>query len=144
MPAPPDRRALPDGAVRLAAGDGVFEFRRPRAGVLVVTISGLDEGQFGTATLDEITAALAREGTLELFVDARDAYAATVGVSDDWTRFFATHRARLSRVHVLVGTKVVHLTVAMAQHLSRTGDLIQIYSDPEIYRSRLALAVERR
>ena len=135
---------LDDGAVRLVAGDCTFEFRRPRAGVLAVTISGHDDGQFGTSTLDEITSAIAREGTLELFVDAREAYGAAVSVSDDWTRFFAAHRTRLSRVHVLVGSKVVHLTVSIAQHLSRTGDLIQIYSDPEIYRSRLALAVERR
>jgi hypothetical protein len=39
---------------------------------------------------------------------------------------------------VLVGdSKVLQLTVAIAQHLSRTGNLIQIYSDAEIFSSKL-------
>jgi hypothetical protein len=133
----PIRETLAGGAVRLSAGDCTFVYRRPRPGALLVTITGLDAGQFGTSTLDEITTALAREGRLELFVDAREAVGAAVSVSDDWTRFFASHRSKLDRVHVLVGSKVVELTVAMAQHLSRTGNLIQIYSDPEIFESRI-------
>jgi hypothetical protein len=51
-------------------------------------------------------------------------------------RFFSTHRQDLSRVHVLVGSKVVYLTIAIAQHLSRTGNLIQIYSDPETFAAK--------
>jgi hypothetical protein len=137
------REVLPGGAVRLAAGECTFHFRRPAPGVLVVTIAGHDAGQFGTTTLDEITAALSREKSLELFVDAREVVGAAVSVSDDWTRFFASHQDALRRVHVLVGSKVVQLTIAMAQHLSRTGSLIQIYSDPEIFASRLAVAGDR-
>jgi hypothetical protein len=134
------RHVSSDGAMSLSAGDCTFVYRRSRPGVLVVAISGHDNGQFGTATLDEIAAALHREPPLELFVDAREAVGVATSVSDDWTRFFSTHRRDLARVHVLVGSKTVHLTVAIAQHLSRTGSLIQIYSDPEIYESRLALA----
>jgi hypothetical protein len=137
------REVTSDGAVRLAADGCTFLYRRPAPGVLVVTISGLDGGQFGTTTLDEITAALSREKSLELFVDAREAVGAAVSVSDDWTRFFASHQQELRRVHVLVGSKVVYLTIAMAQHLSRTGSLIQIYSDPEIFASRLEVAGRR-
>lgn len=37
------------------------------------------------------------------------------------------------------GTTTLDLT-AIAQHLSRTGNLIQIYSDPAIFDSRLELA----
>ena len=135
----PTRELLPGGTVRLQAGECSFVYRRPRPGALLVTITGMDSGQFGGTTLDEIATALAREGRLELFVDAREAIGAAVSVSDDWTRFFSSHREALDRVHVLVGSKVVYLTVAMAQHLSRTGNLIQIYSDPEIFESRLGL-----
>lgn len=130
------REVLKGGVVKLSSGDCTFVYQRPRAGVLYVTISGHDNGQFGTTTLDEVRAAIAREGRIDLFVDAREALAA-VSVSDDWTRFFATNRENLSRVYVLVGSKVMNLTVAIAQHLSRTGNLIQIYSDPEIFESRL-------
>lgn len=131
------RELLPEGVVRLASGEATFEFARTRPGRLLVTISGMDKGQFGPSTLNEITTALEREGSLELFIDAREAAGVTASVSDDWTRFFSVQRSRLRRVHVLAGSKAVKLTVAIAQHLSRTGDLIQIYSDPQIFDDRL-------
>ncbi|HZH35378.1 MAG TPA: hypothetical protein VEX64_11085, partial [Pyrinomonadaceae bacterium] len=124
------REILPGGNIKLSSGDCVFLFERLRPGVLLVTISGHDTGQFGTTTLDEIRAAINREETIELFVDAREAFGASVSVSDEWTRFFSTNRSNLSRVHILAGSKMVHLTVSIAQHLSQTGNLIQIYSDP--------------
>jgi hypothetical protein len=129
--------------VVLSAQGCVFTYRRPRPGILLVAIAGHDKGEFGTATLDEISLALKRDRPLELFVDASEAVGAAVSVSDDWTRFFSTNRSDFVRVHVLSGSKVVKLTVAIAQHLSRTGDLIQIYSDPQIFESRLGLARER-
>jgi hypothetical protein len=132
------RELLAGGAVRLSAGDASFEFRRPAPGALLVIIAGADRGQFGLSALDEIAAALNREGSLDLFVDARDAAGAAVSVSDEWTRFFAVHRERLRHVHVLAGSKALKLTVAIAQHLSRTGDLMHIYSDPQIFAARLA------
>jgi len=132
------REILPGGDVRLLSGNCIFLYQRVRPGVLRITITGYDSGQFGTATLDEILTAINREGKLELFVDAREASGAGVGVSEDWTRFFSTNQEKLSRVHVLVGgSKVLQLTVAIAQHLSRTGNLIQIYSDAEIFNNKL-------
>jgi hypothetical protein len=131
------RELLPGGVVRLSSEQATFEFSRPSPGRLLVTIRGIDKGQFGPSTLDEITAALHRESSVELFIDAREAVGASVSVSDEWTRFFSVQRTRLRRVHVLAGSKAVKLTVAIAQHLSRTGDLIQIYSDPQIFDARL-------
>lgn len=132
------REILPGGNISLSSGDCVFLYQRPRAGRLHVVISGYDNGQFGTATLDEILTAITREGKIELFVDARDASGASLKVSEDWTRFFSANRERLTRVHVLVGaSKVLQLTVSIAQHLSRTGNLMQIYSDPEIFNNKL-------
>jgi len=131
------RELLSGGDVRLSAGDCTFFYHRPRLGVLHVTISGYDTGQFGTSTLDEINNAINREGAIELFVDAREAYGAAVSVSDEWTRFFSLNRENLKRVHILVGSKAVYLTVAIAQHLSRTGNLIQIYSDSDLFSNKL-------
>jgi hypothetical protein len=134
------RTATSDGNTRLAAGPCTFDYQRLRPGTLLVTITGHDSGQFGTTTLDEIRLELLRHRPLELFVDAREALGPAVSVSDDWTHFFALNRKDLRRVSVLVGSKVVELTVAIAQHLSRTGDLIQIYSDPETFEARVAAA----
>ena len=132
------REETSDGGVRLFDPVCTFTFRRLRPGSLLVTIVGNDTGQFGTRTLDEIRLELMRYRPLELFVDAREALGAAVSVSDEWTRFFALNREHLKRVSVLVGSKVVYLTVAIAQHLSRTGNLIQIYSDPEMFEDRLS------
>jgi hypothetical protein len=133
-------REVSEGHVQLAADDCRFVFRRLRPGALMVTIAGNDTGQFGSSTLDEIRLELLRHRPLELFIDAREAVGAAVSVSDEWTRFFSLNREHLTRVSVLVGSKVVRLTVAIAQHLSRTGNLIQIYSDPETFEARVAAA----
>jgi hypothetical protein len=138
------RDAAADGQVRLSSADCVFVFKRLRPGALLVTITGNDTGQFGTSTLDEIRMELLRHRPLELFVDAREALGAAVSVSDEWTRFFTLNREHLRRVSVLVGSKVVSLTIAIAQHLSRTGDLIQIYSDPKTFDARVDAAAGPR
>lgn len=130
------RELEPDGTVVLKAGRGTFRYRRLRPGALEVRIEGVDSGQFGSATLDEIAMALVRERPLELFIDASAASMPTVEVSREWTRFFALNRKDLTRVSVLVSSKSVELTVAIAQHLSQTGKLIQIYSDAELFEAR--------
>jgi len=130
MNAPLARVLEPDGSVTLTAGACSFHYARLVPRVLDVRIVGADRGQFGTSTLDELRLAIMRERPLELFVDARDAVAPAVSVSKEWTCFFTEHRYDLERVSVLVGSKVLALTIAIAEHLSRTRDLIKIYSDP--------------
>ena len=131
-----EREAKQDGSVRLSAGRCAFTFSRPREGTLAVLIEGTDKGQFGTAALDEIALAIVRERPIELFVDASRASMPTVAVSREWTRFFKLNRKELKRVSVLVSSKSVELTVAIAKHLSETGNLIQIYTDSALFESR--------
>lgn len=131
---------LETGEVNLTAGSCTFAYRRLRPGALLVSITGHDTGQFGTSTLDEIRLELLRHRPLELFIDAREALGPAVSVSSEWTRFFALNRDQLRRVSVLVGSKVVELTIAIAQHLSRTGNLIQIYSDAETFEALVRAA----
>ncbi|HUQ28888.1 MAG TPA: hypothetical protein VM051_09860 [Usitatibacter sp.] len=130
------RESSAGGKVTLKAGKCVFEFTRRAPGVLEVRIEGTDKGQFGTAALDEIALAIVRERPIELFVDASRASMPAVAVSQEWTRFFSLNRKDLKRVSVLVSSRSVELTVAIAQHLSRTGNLIQIYSDPSLFEAR--------
>ncbi len=134
------RTVAPNGELQLTAASCTFAYRRLCPGALLVTITGHDTGQFGTSTLDEIRLELLRHRPLELFIDAREALGPAVSVSREWTHFFALNRDQLRRVNVLVGSKVVELTIAIAQHLSRTGNLIQIYSDLETFEDRLRAA----
>lgn len=131
-----------DGTVTLKDDRCTFTFRSS-PGVLDIRIEGVDRGQLGSAPLDEIARALVRDRPLELFVDATRASMPTVEVSRDWTRFFSLNQKDLQRVSVLVSSKSVELTIAIAQHLSQTGKLIQIYSDEEIYEARKAQAGKR-
>jgi hypothetical protein len=139
-----NREVLPDGSVRITSGEAAFTFARPAPAVLVVTVTGYDKGQFGTAPLDEIGAVLRVAAPVHLFVDARNAVGATLRVSEDWTGFLSRHRTELEHVHVLAGSKMVELTVAIARHLSRTDRLIQIYSDPAVLETQLEAACNRR
>ena len=139
-----EREALPDSSVRIASVDAAFLFARPKAGVLVVTITGYDKGPFGTAPLDAIGSVLRIAAPVQLFVDARGAVGATVRVSEDWTRFITRHAGDLAHGHVLVGSKMVELTIAIARHLSRTDRLIQLYSDPSIFDAQLETACKPR
>ena len=139
-----NREVLPDGSVRMKSGESALAFARPTSSVLVVTIFGYDKGQFGTAPFDEIGSVLRVAAPVHLFVDARNAVGATVRVSEDWTSFLSRHRTELAHVHVLVGSKMVELTVAIARHLSRTDRLIQIYSDPAVFETQLDAASARR
>ncbi|UGQ47993.1 hypothetical protein [Massilia endophytica] len=135
---PIERSAMPCHRTRLSAGDGSFEFEPLRDNALLVTISGSDVGQFGYAALDEIGLALLRKPPLELFIDAEQATLVSTDVSKQWTQFFSTNRQSLKRVSVLTGSKLINLTVAIAQHLSQSDNLIQIYSDCALFERMMA------
>jgi hypothetical protein len=136
------RTLASDGSVSLADERCRFTFRR-HPGVLDIAIDGVDRGQFGEAPLDEIAMTLLKDRPLELFVDASRASMPTVEVSRQWTRFFTLNRDALKRVSVLVSSRSVELTVAIAQHLSQTGKLIQIYSDEELFEARRTQSLRR-
>jgi hypothetical protein len=131
------REIRPGGEVVLRDDRCAFTFLAS-PGALEITIEGIDRGQFGAAALDEIARAIVRERPLELFVDASAASMPAVEVSRQWTRFFALNQKDLKRVSVLVSSRSVELTIAIAQHLSQTGKLIQIYSDREVFDARKA------
>lgn len=127
-----------DGSIRLASRHGGFVFARPKPGVLFVTVTGHDNGDFGSAALDEILQFLKRERPLTLFVDTREAISVAPAVRSDWTSFLSSNRASFRAVHVLTSSKAVHLSVAVAQHFSDTGNLIRLYSSPEAFEAKLA------
>jgi hypothetical protein len=134
------RVLLADGSVEMAQGGGRFCFRRLRPGALLLSIEGQDTGQFGSAVLDEVRMEIMRGGPLELLIDASAAVLVTTEVSQEWTRFFSLSRQQLTRVSVLTGSRLINLSVAIAQHLSQTGNLIQIYSDRALFDAAVARA----
>lgn len=130
------RRETVDGqTVRLSAGPCTFTFRRLKPGVLLLTIAGDDTGQFGTTTLDEVTAEYERFGVVTLFVDTLAAEGPSTDVMKMWTAYFSANRKKLKRVAILVSpeSKLLRLTVSIVQHLSGMGGLLQIFGDTETF-----------
>jgi hypothetical protein len=123
------REIQKDGTVRLHSASCEFLYCRLRPGVLLVTITGDDKGEFGMAPLHEFDAEIARGTPLSLFVDTRAARGAATSVTEDWTAWFAGNQKNLRSVAILATSKFVQLIVAIAKHLSRTGEMIRIYTE---------------
>lgn len=132
------REVARDGALRLSNDRCAYMIRRLRPGAVLMTITGHDGGEFGEAPLDEVRAEIARFGPLTLFINLRDVTAAGASVSDVWTAFFAGGAQRLKRVRILVGSRLIQLTVALSKEVSRTGQLIQIDTDLDAFVEALA------
>jgi hypothetical protein len=135
-----ERETLPDGSILLRAARCRFTFRRPRSGVLLVVIEGYDDGIFGDAPFDHVLADIARFGTIELFVDTTQALGAVTPVREAWTTWFAAQKPRLRRVHLAGASKFMLSALHITKELSRTGDLIQVYSDHAAFTAALARA----
>lgn len=133
MPDTVTRQVRDDGSVALTCGRAAFVFRKRGAHVLDVAITGRDRGGFGPAVFDEIRYHFAGPASLELFVDASEAESPTTEVSDAWTRFLAASAPHLRRVSILAVSRFVHMTVSVAKLFSRTGELVQLYSDPTLF-----------
>jgi len=133
-----ERETLPDGAFRLSSEGCTFLYRTLKPDLLLVTISGHDRGQFGSEPLDAIAARFPAAGALDLFVDTRDTARAAVKVSEEWTAWFLANRPRLKQVGILVGSKPMEVTVGIAKHMSRTGELIKIYPAPAQFEEAVA------
>lgn len=104
--------------------------QRPRLGALSVAIDGDDRGAFGQAPFLAFDAEIARFGQkIELFVDLSAAVGASHDVSEAWTAWFRARRADLTRVHILVESRLLGLTVAIARHYSDTAGLITVHHE---------------
>ncbi|WP_437514908.1 hypothetical protein [Sorangium sp. So ce1099] len=137
-PAAIRREVQADGAVRISSDRCSYVLRRLRPGAVLVVVAGHEGGEFGEIPLDEIRREIARSGPLALFVDLRAVTVAAPSVSDAWTAFFAASRETISRVRILVGSRLLELVVALSKEASRTGEMIQIDDDPERFEAALA------
>ena len=138
------RETLPDGSTRLSSERGSFTFTRPRPGVFLVRITGYDQGEFGDAPFDAMQAEINRFKRIELFVDTREVFGAATAVREAWTEWLKLHASELVRAHLVSGSKLVFMALTVAKELSRTGDLIRVYSDPAAFDDALARAAAAR
>lgn len=135
------REVLTTGAIRLRTDDdrASFVFTRIRPGVLWVVATGWDSGEFGEATVAELSAELTRfPPDLELFVDATRVVHVSNTARAAWTQWFEDQRDKLRRVHVLTASKYMHLAVSMSRHESRTS--IEVHADAAAFAAAMRSA----
>ena len=125
------------------APDTVFEgvhctlaLRRPRAGVVVLILSGTDIGELGRAPFEALEADLA-QGPIEVFIDARQARTASVAVTSEWALFFRNHRERIARVHILTTTRFLQVSAGMVRDYALLAERMTVLTDPADLERRL-------
>ncbi|HEY0711047.1 MAG TPA: hypothetical protein VGF45_00115 [Polyangia bacterium] len=111
--------------------------------IVLVSATGHDKGQFGDAPFVWLEREMGRHGVIEVFVDMREMFNATLTVADGWSAWIKRHRGRLRRMSLLVSSKYVQVTVEVAKLFSRTGDLMRVYTDAPAFSDAVSQAIGR-
>jgi hypothetical protein len=128
--------------VLLEAPHSLLRFRRPRADVVVLTVTGKDVGEHGPSPFRELAKDVAA-GPFHLFVDARAALGVTIEVSGEWGRWLMRQRSHLLSVHMLTGSRFVQLTAQTVRNFAELGERMRIYTDPTAFEDELAAFTQR-
>lgn len=115
---------------------------RPVPHVVVLTISGRDAGEHGNAPMRALEDEL-DDGAVNLFIDARRTSGASIDVSNVWAQWLRKHRDRLHCIHMLTGSRFVHLTADFVRRFAELGDTMRIYTDGRAFDEALAEATRR-
>jgi hypothetical protein len=132
MATPPDVTEL-----RFEGPHSTLRLRRPAPGVVLLVISGTDVGEHGSAPFEALALDVLT-GPFHLFVDARLSRGVTVDVSNEWRRWLSDHRQALLSIHMLTGSRFVHLTATFVRNFAELGDLMRIYTHPVHFEEELA------
>jgi hypothetical protein len=113
---------------------------RLRTAVMLVKISGYDNGEHGNLPFNPVNEEIARFGPIEFFVDIGAAIGAVTEVREAWTQWFQSNRQGVRKVSILVQSSFMKLAVEVTKLFSRTGELITVYSDPELFKEAIVKA----
>jgi hypothetical protein len=123
------------------SADSTLRLRRVGPGVVLLVITGTDVGQHGSGPFEELASDV-RGGGLSLFVDAKQSRGVTIEVSAEWCRWLAQHRSALRSVHMLTGSRFVHITAKLVRNFGELGDLMRIYTDAAVFEEALATELD--
>jgi hypothetical protein len=133
------------------AGDRRFEgvsctltIREPAPGVVVVALAGNDIGEFGEKPMEEVASRITASGRIELFIDAREARAASLDVTGDWAQWLRARRADLLQVSLLTGSRFITLSADVVRRFGELGEKMRLYTEPEAFDEALRAAVGAR
>lgn len=119
--------------MRLENEHGSISVTCPATGVVLVEFSGQDVGQFDTAPFVLLDKQLAQRGKNALFIDARQARAASIDVSGAWAQYLAKNKDRFTCVSMLTGSKFIQLSAEFVKRFAEMGDLMRLYTEPAAF-----------
>lgn len=131
--------------VRLEGVYCTMEIARPALGLVVVTITGSDVGEFGEAPFRELAADVAAGEPIDLFVDARSTQGASIDVSADWALWLRKHRGNLSRVTMITGSRFIEISADFVRRFAGLEGVMRLTNNEAAFDAALAAArAERR
>lgn len=113
----------------------------PAAGIVVVTISGHDIGEFGSAPMARLEDYLSDGRPIELYIDARETQGASVEVSSEWALWLSAHRSHFHHVSMLTGSRYIEITAGFVRSFSSLEDVMRIYTDAAAFDESLARSI---
>lgn len=126
--------------VRWDVKTGALAIRRPAPGVVLVVLSGTDEGQFGEAPFHELACDLDEHRTIELFFDARAGTGPSTEVSMQWAKWLGSRRNRFSAVRLLTGSQFITVSADFMRKYAGLGDRMCVYTHHHAFDEELAAA----
>lgn len=129
-PAIPLSREQSSSLIKLITPSASFSFSSDGP-ILRSSICGDDYGQFGDEPFNEIERFLTRP--LRWYVDATSTGFIAPNVRAAWSAWLSAHRENFEHIGFLTPPGTVALIVDIAREFSRTGDLIQRYTDPAAF-----------
>ena len=115
----------------------VLTIERPRPGVVVVTFSGTDVGEFGDRPFRQLEQGLDSRRPLDLFIDARAGKSASIDVSSEWAQWLRDHRDHLRCVHMLTATRFIQLSADLVRRYAGLEDRMRLYTSPVAFAEAL-------
>jgi len=125
-------------STRLESAACNFTIERRAPSLVVVRIDGHDVGEFGELPMRCIEAFLPRELPAQLFVDARRTRGASMQVGNDWSAWLSRHRDRFAAIHMLAGSRYVHLTAEFVRRFSELEKLMRVHTTEADFDAALA------
>lgn len=112
-------------------------FTTPVQGVVLLTIAGHDIGEFGALPMSQLERYFIDDRPIALFIDARSTKGASMEVSGAWAQWLAEHRDHLAAIHMLVSSRLVHITAKFVRDFSGLDDLMRVYTDTAAFDAAL-------
>lgn len=131
------------GTTHLEGVHCTLRIERPAAGVLVVTLTGTDVGEFGQRPFEALAPSMTLDEPVELFIDARAGRAASLDVTGAWAAWLHAQRDHLRRIHMLTATRFIQLSADLVRRTAGLEDRMRLYTDSVAFGDALQEARRR-